>query len=205
MNQLLYEKYQRYHAKRAALWALDSPTDRIYRRMLDDRLYVPRYMEHSSKPSGVFRRTDGLDGIEGDPKHVGLRLVGCVVPYDSRRGYYNGRGPFMEPNDIGKVGWVTNLDGDVFKDGEGLVWGAVFQLPTRNFVHRFVAGYNIGGDDYIAVDLSCIYTSRSTYQTVKEERAALEAAKAADHMAEQYAEEEREWQETQREENDGWD
>ena len=119
------------------------------------------------------------------PRELGLRIVGFVVPEPNRR---NGH-VFMEKNDIGHLGWFTNLDGEWSQGGGGLVWGCVFQLPGRKGVARMVAGYKVGGEDSITLDLSMTYEEATDECSVHLESldAAYEAARAADDMAEHYA------------------
>ena len=73
------------------------------------------------------------------PEAFGLRLVGRIIPEASRRnGIWDNRGD---------CGWHTNPHGDVFRDGSGLCYGLVYQLPGRNGKSRFVAAYEFGGID----------------------------------------------------------
>lgn len=95
-------------------------------------------------------------------------------------------GPVHEMNDtpIGHNGWYTDPYQDVFKDGSGLCYGVVYQLPAaRDGTPRYVAGYVFGGTDGgPALDLFRFHDE------------ARDAAYAADSMAEHAAEEEREYQ-----------
>lgn len=121
------------------------------------------------------------------PEAFGLRYVGQVGP-ESRRFTSEGRGE----------GWLTDPFGDVFKDGTGLCYGVVYQLPARDGCARFVAGYQFGGTDGgPTVDLATVYTSESARgddcKPVDHDDA-RDAARAADHMAQREAEKEREYQ-----------
>lgn len=69
------------------------------------------------------------------PESVGLRYVGQVSP-EFRRGPFGGRD---------SEGWLTDPYGDTFKDGTGLCYGEVYQLPGKDGESRFVAGYRFGG------------------------------------------------------------
>jgi hypothetical protein len=85
----------------------------------------------------------------------GLRSVGRVIPDNTRGNIWDSRGD---------TGWHVNPYGDVFKDGWGLCFGVVYQLPGRNGQSRFVAGYDFGGcDGGPTIETSRIYTE-SQYQ-----------------------------------------
>lgn len=133
----------------------------------------------------------GLAYVE-KPESVGLRLVGRVMPEcGGRNGYWD---------KSGKTGWFTDPFGDVFKDGTGLCWGVVYQLPGRNGESRFVAGYQMGGTDGgPTLDLSRVYVGAAQfgdYYTTKpqDDESAIDAAREADDMARRAAEDEREYQ-----------
>lgn len=119
----------------------------------------------------------------------GLRLVGRVVPEPSyRNGVWDARGD---------CGWHTDPHGDVFKDGSGLCYGVVYQLPGRKGESRFVAGYEFGGvEGGPTLDLGTIYASpdNCSYDGAQGNDAARDAARAADGMAQKAAEDEREYQ-----------
>lgn len=121
---------------------------------------------------------------------AGLREVGRVVPETSRGEIWDRRGD---------TGWFTDPHGDVFKDGSGLCWGVVYQLPGRDGKSRFVAGYIMGGcsDDLPTVDFGTIFEEAagdSWNVDPKDMDAARDAARTADAMAKHAAEEEREYQ-----------
>ena len=80
-------------------------------------------------------------------------------------------------------GWYTNPDGDSAKDGTGLCWGMVAYLGHG----RWLAGYTIGGEDSGGYHLDTFYTSE------------MDAARAADSIAEHVAEKERDYQQRHRE------
>lgn len=91
-------------------------------------------------------------------------------------------------------GWYCSPERASARDGDGLCWGVVCQLPGRDGMARFVAGYQFGGvDGGPTLDLSTIYASRSDSAWDCPD-AKREAARAADSMAEQAAEEELEYQ-----------
>ena len=118
----------------------------------------------------------------------GLRYVGRVIPETNRRQIW----------DSGEsCGWHTDPSGDVFKDGSGLCFGVVYQLPGRNGESRFIAGYEFGGvDGGPTLDLKRVFTEgRGDYSASPcELDAARDAARAADGLARAAAETEREYQ-----------
>ena len=119
---------------------------------------------------------------------AGLRHVGDVVANcGGRNGYWHTRN--------GRAGWYTDPHGDSYKDGTGLCWGVVYQLPGRDGMARFVAGYVMGGcsDENPTIDFSYIHESPTDY-SAQDCDAAIDAARAADSMAERAAEAEREYQ-----------
>lgn len=123
-----------------------------------------------------------------DENPQGFRFVGVVSPSDSwNRSPWNNRGD--------TCGYYTEAFSDVFKDGSGLCWGEVWQLPGRRGVPRFVAGFRFGGQDCgLTLDLSRVFEGErngSGYGTGQEDEAAREAARHADHLAERAADEER--------------
>jgi hypothetical protein len=133
----------------------------------------------------------GLFWIE-NPDACGLREVGRVqAECGGRNGYWDNRG---------ESGWYDNPHGESFKDGSGLVYGVVYQLPGRNGLARFVAGYKSGSDmsEGVTVDLGRIFESESSrgdwYGSIQDHDDAKDAARAADSMASREAEREREYQ-----------
>jgi hypothetical protein len=142
----------------------------------------------SSLPASLQIR-ERLAYIE-NPASVGLRFVGVVqTEPGGRNGYFTGKGD---------NGWFTDPYGDVFKDGTGLCWGVVYQLPARDGKARFVAGYQFGGtDNGPTLDLATIYESdsmRGDECAPVDHDDARDAARIADQMAEHAAETEREYQ-----------
>lgn len=141
----------------------------------------------------VYWQTDapGRAYVE-DPDSAGLRLVGRVMPEcGGRNGYWD---------DSETCGWHTDPDGFVARDGEGLCWGVVYQLPGRDGYARYVAGYQFGGcDGGSTVDFGDIiteYVGDHTYMYCRprDTDGAREAARLADAMAQHAAEREREYQ-----------
>lgn len=135
----------------------------------------------------------GFACVAGSPDSVGLREVGRVVPE------CGGRNGIWDKSD--GTGWHTDPYGDVFRDGSGLCYGLVFQLPSRDGKARFVAGYQFGGvEGGPCLDLGTIYSETvrgagfSSWDYVTEYDAARDAARAADSMAQHAAEEERDYQ-----------
>jgi hypothetical protein len=127
------------------------------------------------------------------PSRYGLRLVGAVRPHD-----VNGRYKFDTPFTSEKVGWFLNNDGEFMKNGEGLVGGVVYQLTTRKSIMRFVPGYRYLDEVEAAfLDFSNIFydSTPSIHRHVEPKYllTAQDCARAADGMAEQVGEDEREY------------
>lgn len=120
---------------------------------------------------------------------TGLRLVGRVeADCGGRNGYFSDDG-----------GWLTDPHGDVFRDGSGLCYGLVYQLPARNGCARFLAGYEFGGvDGGPTLNKARIFegtaSDNCSYDCAKGNDAARDAARYADSMAQKAAEKEREYQ-----------
>jgi hypothetical protein len=129
--------------------------------------------------------------------HVGLWFVGRVK--------INRRGIEFINNSAQLSGYILDLDGCYGKDGDGLVWGVVFQLPAKNHHERYVAGYEVGGSDEVILDLSRVFVEQSPNIRSWEENhpeeieACCDAARHADSMAEKLADDERQYQWEQRE------
>lgn len=121
------------------------------------------------------------------PENAGLRLVGRVMPEaGGRNGIWDNRGD---------CGWHTDPYGDTFRDGTGLCYGVVYQLPGRNGESRFVAGYQFGGcDGGPILDMGTIYVEPrdAPWSRPHNIDAARDAALAADSMAQHAAEQARE-------------
>lgn len=118
------------------------------------------------------------------PESDGLRFVGRVVPEERRECIWDSRGD---------TGWYADPHGH----GGNLCYGVVYQLPGRNGESRFVAGYDwTDVDGGPTLDLTRVYVEpRSDWEVdVMTCDAAIDAARAADSMAEHAAEEEREYQ-----------
>lgn len=124
--------------------------------------------------------------------HAGLRLVGRVETES-----YGGSRCWNSSADQSVGGWYADPYSDVFKDGTGLCWGEVYQLPSRNGQAQFVAGYRFGGTDGgPTIDFGTVYTSNDhdSYEGAQGMKAAREAAYAADELARIAAEHKREYQ-----------
>lgn len=166
----------------------------------------PRYMERCAGTYGVCwqppiddRLTLSRMGYVDDVRTVGLRLVGRVEAETlGREDCWSARE---------HCGWYTEPDGEVFKDGTGLCWGVVYQLPTRRKHMRFVAGYQFGGcDNGPTLDFGRIFRDRCRGENhsspPRDVGGALEAARLADDLARDAAERECEYQRSQREEDE---
>lgn len=122
----------------------------------------------------------------------GLRFIGRVAPGTNRQIF----------DTRGDSGWCTDPHGHTTKDGTGLCFGVVYQLPGRKGESRFVAGYQFGGiDGGPTLDLNRVFTepkSPDSYWIAygdKDDITTLRhAARHADSMAEAAAEKEREYQ-----------
>lgn len=145
------------------------------------------------------RSSERLAYVES-PEKAGLRLVGRVMAEcGGRNGIWDNRDD---------SGWFTDPHGDVFKDGTGLCYGLVYQLPGRDGKTRFVAGYQFGGvDGGPMVDFGTVFEEAAAELVIskygnywswqdnpREMDAARDAARSADHMAKREAEGEREYQ-----------
>ena len=145
---------------------------------------------YSYGPARPVKQSDGMTYLE-NPKSCGLRYVGRVIAdCGGRNGIWDSRD---------SSGWFTDPYGDTFKDGSGLVWGEVWQLPGRKGESRYVAGYRFGGSDSgPCLDLSRVYVEQSNGDNwagyPQRQDAAQDAARAADSMAQHAAEKEREYQ-----------
>lgn len=130
-------------------------------------------------------------GHVANPAAAGLRFIGRVL------GGCGGRNGYWDTRDMS--GWCTEPHGDILKDGTGLCFGVVYQLPGRKGRARFVAGYEFGGTDGgPTLDFGSIYESAEAMgdcysDDARSYDAALSAARAADTMAKQAAETECEY------------
>jgi hypothetical protein len=166
---------------------------------------VPRMMQEEIWPSVSWSEKDkGLAYIardigQYDKGHL-LRFVGRVIPES-----YGGHNCFdKDYRSEHHTGWFTNPDGICDKDGYGLVWGVVCQLTGHKHRTRLVAGYQFGGcDGGPTIDFSRIFWGDPGEScSVVDSDAAREAARYADDMAKRVAEDERIYQEEQREDED---
>ena len=182
--------------KAARYWAQQRPgmtaRDRLARARADMAAGTLRY-PGPVKPYPAVSWDSERPGVAyvSAPDASGLRLVGRVAP--EFRGYDS---PWekSDRNGDNHGGWFTDPYGDSFRDGYGLAWGVVYRLSGRNGETRFVPGYQIGGHDTgPTLDLAQVY-SESAYDGDGDGDAARKAARAADAMAQEAAESEREYQ-----------
>lgn len=151
------------------------------------------------------RSSERLAYVES-PEKAGLRLVGRVIAD------CGGRNGIWDKRD--DSGWFTDPHGDVFKDGTGLCYGLVYQLPGKDGKSRFVAGYQFGGvEGGPMIDFGTVFEEPAAYyEPIRKEAhgtyggywnyqdnplemdAARTAARSADSMAKSAAEDEREYQ-----------
>ena len=157
--------------------------------------YVSKRWKRASY--GWFKRDSPIDynrehKLEGKPyvdptrfvKHTkdGLRYVGKV---DEIRGSGNGNLPYFDRALVNHSGWYDNPYGESFKDGSGLIYGEVYQLPARDGKSLYVPAYALASGHH---ENSATLCFRDTTDDL------IEAIRSADHTAEQVAEEEREYQ-----------
>jgi hypothetical protein len=150
-----------------------------------------RYAESPwKKPFAAVMWQTGKPGIVyvDKPENAGLRFVGRVIPEcGARNGFWDNSRTF--------TGWLTDPYGDSFKDGSGLCYGVVYQLPGRNGKARYVAGYQFGGTDGgPLLDLSDIHECDDGCTNTQYNGGAGDAARIADRMAQLEAEKERDYQ-----------
>ena len=146
---------------------------------------------HDSYIHRAHRDSNGMIYLGDKPENFGLRLVGRVMaePY-GRAGYWD---------KSGDSGWYTDPYGDVFKDGTGLCYGLVYQLPGRDGHARFVTAYEFGGmDESLVFDMSRVFSedrrAGSSWDSPEDSQACRDAIYHADSMAKYAAEQEREYQ-----------
>lgn len=147
------------------------------------RPHASRGFPQSSNPQHVYCE---------NPAALGFRHIGDVSSELDRWRTFWQSGKNRE-------GFITDPFGDYFRDGDGLVWGAVYQLPARDGVTQFVAGYVWGNDESgVTLDLSTIWKGaredNDSYSGARDNPAAYSAARGANRMAESMAEREREYQ-----------
>ena len=189
----LAQMYERMRAKRVALRAmglLDPDGPKYSQR---------RYMEQTAwfEPAVYWdKERKGIAYLPVGLRSGGLRFVGIVAAgRGGRDDWYTGH-----THQRGHTGWYTRDDGTTFRDGDGLVWGVVYQLPGRKGMSRYVAGYQFGGDEGGPVlDLGTIFECKVTggpawNAAAHETEGAKDASNLADRMASDAADNEREYQ-----------
>ena len=130
----------RYHRTAPYTWqgrarSLPNAGEALQRARDDVTLGKARYPSDISAAVCWQHGKPGLAFIQSI-KGAGLRYVGRAS-IEGRRGAFSTNGP---------EGWITDPHGEYAKDGSGLCWGVVYQLPGRNGKARFVPGYIMGGD-----------------------------------------------------------
>jgi hypothetical protein len=189
----LDDAYQRLDARAKALQAFGvTPWPIVQARM----------MFHRHRSSTVKWQKEGLAYCYPERLcDLGLRRVGSVIP-EFRRDEWSWQGTDFRNSRRTHYGWHTNPDGDVMRDGEGLCWGVVYQLPGRKKITRLVAGYVFGGcddeDKFPTIDFSEIFERRVGEGELFD--MAVECARHADKLAQNAAEDECEHQRKYREE-----
>jgi hypothetical protein len=161
-----------------------------------------RFMEWAEHDVGFVERfKDGTVAYTEGPDEIGLRYLGMVeAEVGNRRRYSDSDGAFSN-RDV--CGWCTDPDGHHSKDGEGLVWGVVYLLPGRAGKTRLIAGYRFGGyGGGLYLDLNKVFEDRVMEGELKTCDIAYWAARHADGLAEEVADDEREYQLKEREEQE---
>ncbi len=193
MNDALLNAY-RFHrstTRAARRWSRPSPNPAWDALHLARRDALDGKIRHGAYDAPSCGRLDDGMSYFSDPAAFGLRLVGRVQSEPWR----HGNRTWSENG-----GWFTDPYGDVFKDGSGLCYGLVYQLPGKDGKARFVAGYEHGGvEGGPTIDLSRIFESdpeeAGPFDTNAADRLmAKDAACHADTMAKDAAEEERNYQ-----------
>lgn len=194
-SKRLSEAYARHYSRVVAEHAL----------LYDARVsWYNRMMEADSGLLNVCWQEDGDGKPTGMayvnvPESAGLRYVGRADVES-----YSGAVTYPNSNSRGVTGWYTSEDGVFSIDGDGLVWGVIYQLPGRSGYACCIAGYQIGGlDGGPVLDFSKIYyvDARMLAGKVVDGEMA-KCSRAADKMAANVAEEEREYKLSQREKED---
>lgn len=142
--------------------------------------------------AGTRRYPNPVRSMHRTTEADGLRYIGRVVPETNRQVF----------DKRGDCGWHTDSFGDVFRDGSGLCFGVVYQLPGRKGESRFVAGYEFGGvDGGPTLDLTRVFTEPrggDSYWVAHGDKDDIptlrEAARHADALAKGAAETERTYQ-----------
>jgi hypothetical protein len=155
-----------------------------------------RYMERPMAKTHEWQANTKCAWINNTTS-IGLRFIGHVMPELHRRQVFQTSGEIC--------GWFTDPDGYSGKDGDGLAWGAVYQLNTRRGKLRFVPGYFVDDTANLLIDFSTIYEELNggvAEADMADIDAVRQAARAADRMAELAADEERAYREQHREGED---
>lgn len=173
----LSDAYDRFYARLMARYNLiENTTVRWGRRMMELD-FLPNVFWNPETPGRAWVNV---------PSSAGLRFVG-------RAAVESGKVLFNQKE---ITGWYTSDDCTFSADGDGLVWGVIYQLPGRGGYACCVPGYVIGGidDNTPVLDLSKIYYVDGRILELREWDDALrECSRAADKMAADIAEEEREY------------
>lgn len=180
---------------RALRGVIANPETRSFGRVLDRALeFVAKGRKaYFNGPSRAHAQSEPGMFYLDNPAALGFRHVGDVSP--EGRSWQSGGWQSSKHRE----GYTTDPHGGYGRDDDGLVWGAVYQLPGRDGCARFVAGIVWGHEsgDGVTLDLTRIYTGsrddNDSYSSRNNE-AAMSAAKHANGLAESAAEREREYQ-----------
>lgn len=122
------------------------------------------------------------------------RIVGWVAPEMPRSCW-------LIPPEQDPLGWYDNDYGESWTDGSGLITGVVGALPGKKGKNRFIAGYQCRGDDCgVWWDASRIWEDFPA-NCWEDSKAAYDAGRYADGLAEQAAEQARDYARQQQEED----
>lgn len=147
------------------------------------RFYPSAYPEAQRSTDPDQTEVAFFDGAECP---AGFRLVGSVAP-DFRTATLYRRGGWQ-----GQEGHGWHAD----EYGDSIISGRVYQLPARNGLARFVAGWKDSDGSLLAIDLSEIFEAAvgDDMEHPEQLEACVDAARAADGLARECADAEREWQ-----------
>lgn len=190
METVLIETFK---AKRGVIGRPGGPTASHALAMARAALEKGKQGYGRPHPSRAYAQSKkGLYFVD-NPAALGFRHVGDVCAELSRWRSYWQTGARRE-------GFISDPFGHYARDGDGLVWGAVYQLPARKGVTQFVAGFVWGHEasEGVTLDLSTIWKGapgdNDSYSGARDNPAAHDAAREANRLAESAAESERDYQ-----------
>lgn len=183
-----------YKAKRGVIGRPGSPTASHALAMARAALEKGKPGYGRPHPSRAYAQSESGLFFVDNPAALGLRHIGDVST-ESRSLYAR-----AWQTGARREGFISDPFGHYAGDGDGLVWGAVYQLPARGGVTQFVAGFVWGHEagEGVTLDLSTIWKGaredNDSYSGARDNPAAYDAARDANRMAESAAERERDYQ-----------